>query len=257
MVTWRRRRRRDALSEPFPDAWRAKLEHRWPIWNTLDADERSQLEDLTRTFITDIRWEAAQGFHVEDDMKLLVAAQASLLALWLPDDVYGRVTSVILHPRTVVLHGARHLGGAGLVSDAPMPISGQAHHRGPVVLAWSTTAFEARHPERGQNVVFHEFAHQLDMIDGVIDGTPSIDDPDERQRWVDVCRSEYQALLHGSDDSVLRDYAATNAGEFFAVATEVFFTIPVRLRDDKPELYDVLRSFYGQDPAARVERTNP
>ena len=255
MMRWRRnRRRRDALDEPFPDAWRARLAYRWPVWNLLDADERERLEDLVRLFLADVRFEAAQGFAVDDEKRLLVAAQASLIALELPDDVYRSVTSVILHPRTVVLHGARHVGTGPLVSDAPMPISGQAHIKGPVVLAWSTVAYEARHPETGQNVVYHEFAHQLDMLDGSIDGTPPLSDPALRSRWVDVCTAELRSLRRG-DDHVLREYAATDPGEFFAVATETFFTRPIAVRDAAPALYEVLRDFYLQDPAARVERS--
>lgn len=253
MFGWgRSRRRRAALAEPFPDRWRDRLAHRWPTWNTLDDDERARLEDLIRLFLADVPFEAARGFTVDDDKRLLVAAQASLLALAMPDDVFSGVTSIILHPRTVVLHGARHVGTGALVTDDPMPISGQAHSRGPVVLAWSTVGYEARHPERGQNVVYHEFAHQLDMLDGAIDGTPPMQD-DLRERWVDVCTREFKRVRRG-EDHVLREYAATDPGEFFAVATETFFAAPLQLREHSPELYDVLAEFYGQDPARRLER---
>lgn len=254
MMRWRRaRRRRDALDEPFPEAWRSRLSYRWPVWHLLDQRERARLEDLVRLFLADVRFEAAQGFALDDDKRLLVAAQASLIALELPDDVYRSVSSVILHPRTVVLHGARHVGSGSLVSDSPMPISGQAHIKGPVVLAWSTVAYEARHPEAGQNVVYHEFAHQLDMLDGTIDGTPPIADAVARARWVEVCTAELRSLRRGAPH-VLRDYAATDPGEFFAVATETFFTRPTAVREGAPALYDVLCGFYRQDPAARADR---
>jgi hypothetical protein len=45
-----------------------------------------------------------------------------------------------------------------------------------------------------------------------------------------------------------------NPGEFFAVATEVFFCRPLELRTHEQALYDELAGFYGQDPAARAER---
>lgn len=183
-------------------------------------------------------------------MRVLVAAQASLLALHLPDDVWGRVTSVILHPRTVVLHGQRNLGNGGLASDDPYAISGQAHIRGPVLLAWPTVAFEARHPEVGQNVVMHEFAHQLDMLDGSIDGTPPLPDRSMTDRWVAVCTEAFERVRRG-EPSGLREYAATDVGEFFAVAVETFFSVPQRLRRDEPALYGILVEYFGQDPAAR------
>ena len=261
---WFRRSRRasdatgPATPGVFPAEWRPKLTYRWPTIGTLGTTEREHLEHLTLTFLGRFRFEAAQGFEITDEMKVLVAAQASLLLLELDDptlDLYSRLTSVILHPRTVVLRGSHRVGNH-LQSDGAQTLAGQAHHRGPVVLAWSTVAFEARHPDRGHNVVMHEFAHQLDMIDGTIDGTPPIDDAATRERWVEVCTRAYRAVRRG-DESVLRGYAATDPGEFFAVATETFFTRPAALRDSDPELYDVLRSFYRQDPAGRSSATLP
>ena len=86
---------------------------------------------------------------------------------------------------------------------------------------------ESLHPQRGRNVVFHEFAHQLDMLDGTVDGTPPLDDDDFRDRWVEVCTREFRSI-RDDDEHLLRDYAGADPGEFFAVATEVFFTRPVR-----------------------------
>ena len=176
MGFWRRSHGRAAPDEPFPEAWRSRLAERWPTFGTLDDDERTRLEHSTMQFLADVRFEAANGFEVTDEMRVLVAAQAALLVLELPGRPYRKVSSVIVHPRTVVLQGARRVGDGGLVADDPYPISGQAHPGGPVVLAWSTLAYEARHPRRAQNVVYHEFAHQLDMIDGTTDGTPPIAD---------------------------------------------------------------------------------
>jgi Mlc titration factor MtfA (ptsG expression regulator) len=252
---WSRRRRR-ALDEPFPEAWRKVIERRWTTWSLLTDDERMRLEDLIKRFVADIRWEAAQGFTVTDEMRAVIAAQACLLVLDLEPglELYRHVASIIVHPRTVVLRGQRRVGG-GMMSDSPFAISGQAHHRGPVLLVWSTAAFEARHPERGHNVVYHEFAHQLDMVDGTVDGTPPLTDMAERQRWIDVCTAEFEALRRGDDEqSVLREYGAVDPGEFFAVATETFFSRPVELAEQKPALYGVLRDFYRQHPAERAAR---
>ena len=205
-----------------------------------------------KVFAAETRWEAAQGFAVTDEMRAVISAQACLLVLELDLDHYRHVASIIVHPRTVVLRGQRRVGN-GMVSDSPFAISGQAHHRGPVLLAWSTAAYEARHPERGHNVVYHEFAHQLDMLDGTVDGTPPLSDEVQRQRWIDVCTREFDLLRRG-DESILREYGAVDTGEFFAVATETFFTRPVELAEQKPDLYDVMRQFYRQHPAARALR---
>ncbi|MGD9996864.1 MAG: zinc-dependent peptidase [Ilumatobacteraceae bacterium] len=255
MIPFRReRRRRRALEQPFPATWRHAIERCWPTWAQLTTDERVRIEALIRQFVPEVRWEAAQGFAVTEEMQAVIAAQACLLVLELGLDHYRKVGSIIVHPRTVVLRGERRMAG-GLASDSPFSIAGQAHHRGPVLLAWSTVAFEARHPDRGNNVVFHEFAHQLDMLDGTIDGTPPLQGSVSLERWVEVCTAEYERLRHGEDDSVLRAYGAVDPGEFFAVATETFFTRPVALAEQKSELYDLLSRFYRQDPADRVRRS--
>ncbi len=103
------------------------------------------------------------------------------------------------------------------------------------------------------NVVLHEFAHKMDMLDGVVDGTPLMQDQASLDRWIAVCAAEMKLIRAGEGGSLLDDYAATDPGEFFAVATEVFFDRSIELRNAKPELYEVLNRFYRQDPAAREE----
>ena len=97
--------------------------------------------------------------------------------------------------------------------------------------------------------MLHEFSHKLDMLDGTLDGTPPIDDAALRQRWVEVCTAEYQAVRAGAGGLSCGRTPGTNPGEFFAVATETFFTRPVAMQDAKPALYDVL--------AAPTARTRP
>ena len=141
----------------------------------------------------------------------------------------------------------------GVLMDAPGAVDGEAHHAdGPIMLVWSSARREAGNLRLGRDVVLHEFSHKLDMLDGTIDGTPPIDDADARTRWIEVCTAEYQAVRGGDGGGVLRSYAGTNPGEFFAVATEAFFTLPIQLQAAKPALYEVLRGYYGQDPATRL-----
>jgi Mlc titration factor MtfA (ptsG expression regulator) len=90
------------------------------------------------------------------------------------------------------------------------------------------------------------------MLDGTIDGTPPIIDGATRQRWIDVCTLEYEAVRRGEPNRVLRPYAGVNPGEFFAVASETFFTQPLLMEADKPELYEVLAAYYRQHPAQRI-----
>ena len=254
LLRWHRRRRSVAASWTLPEHWDDVLHGRFAQWRELDAGERERLKDLVVRFVRETRWEVARDGSLDDEMRVLIAAQACLLLLGLDRDGFAGITSVIVHQRPVVLRGDRPHHVPGLRVAGPQTLLGQATYRGPVLLSWPAVASGGRFPQRGQNVVFHEFAHQLDMLDGTIDGTPPLDDPVALDRWIAVCTAAYTAVRGGGGSPVLRDYAGVNPGEFFAVATEVFFCRPIDLRAQEPALYDEMAAFYGQDPAARAER---
>ena len=236
--------------EAFERAW-PTVAARVPQWQALTGEERERLHALARRFVSRTRFEAARGFVLRPEHAATVAAHACLLLLGLSDDDFVDARTVILHRSTVVLQGRRSAGG-GLESSGPYPVLGQAHYRGPVLLSWSAIVAGTR-PGAISNVVLHEFAHQLDMIDGIVDGTPPLGDPEARARWIEVCTAAYAVVRAGREESVLRPYAGTNPGEFFAVATEVYFMLPAQLREQEPALYAELDGYYGLDLAARAE----
>jgi Mlc titration factor MtfA (ptsG expression regulator) len=140
------------------------------------------------------------------------------------------------------------------VVEDVLPTLGEAHQRGPIVLAWDAVKKAGRHPERGHNLVVHEFAHKLDLLDGAVDGVPPLGSAEEYQRWSDVCRAEYRALELRAEQGrpgPLDTYGLVSPGEFFAVATEAFFDQPLALQRQHPALYEVLQNFYRQDTARR------
>jgi Mlc titration factor MtfA (ptsG expression regulator) len=243
---------RRLFTRPLPEfdpAWEHVLHSGYAHWATFDRDELTRMRMLTARFIRDNEWEAANGMEVTTEVQVLVAAQAAMLLLGLEIDEYFDVTSIIMHKSTVRLRGT-HRGAAGTVSDGVQHLAGQATPKGPVVLSWSAVRRGATNPLHGQNVVYHEFAHRLDMLDGVTDGTPPLGSTSAAARWAEVCTPAFERVQAG--ESVLRGYAATNIAEFFAVATEAFFNRPLDLVEHEPALYQELRRFYGQHPAARV-----
>ncbi|MGA3183067.1 MAG: M90 family metallopeptidase [Candidatus Dormibacteria bacterium] len=253
MALTRRGRLRKALAEPFPEAWRNLLAEDFAHWHVLAGHEREQLERLIRLLLVDKLWEGSKGFELTDEIRVVISAMASLPILGLDYDYYHRVTSIIVSPTTVVFEGDRHLGG-GVFTDEPQRLIGQARFEGPVLIAWDAAREQARDPDQGHNVVYHELAHKLDMLGGSVDGTPPLESHTEYERWIRVCNEEFAALRGGTGGDLLDPYGAENTGEFFAVVTEVFFDRPIRLEREKPELYAVFRGFYRQDPAARERR---
>jgi hypothetical protein len=139
------------------------------------------------------------------------------------------------------------------------PIIGQAFQQGPLIIVWDAALFDGRHPESGHNVIYHEFAHKLDMLDGAADGTPPLRDRTEYRDWVLTCSREYLRLKHDIENgrkSFLNAYGTTSEAEFFAVATERFFDQPLLMIKHAPDLYRVLKEYYRQDPSKRVSRNN-
>ena len=240
----------------LPDDWANIVEEHVAVWQVLDPGEREQLAETTDWLLRHKHWEAAQGFALTDEITVTIATQAALLVLGLDVADYRKVGAIIVYPTTMRSRGVYAGPVPGTVTDTDMPVLGEAHDgRGPVLLAWDQAEEAARHPGSGHNVVFHEFAHKLDMLDDIIDGTPPLERRADLDRWVEVFTEAYEALREGIARPPLQPYGATNPSEFFAVATEAFFDVPVQLELHEPRLYEVLRDFYKQDPAARVPIT--
>ena len=236
----------------LPEDWETIVRRDVAYWNVLDEHERERLAELAEHIVSTKRWEAANGFALTDDVVVTIAMEAAVLILGLDVSYYGKVTTIIVHPTTFSIPGPHATEILGMVDEGPRPLLGEAHHdRGPMLLAWDQVRSAARHRRRGRNVVWHEFAHKVDMLDGVVDGTPPMQDRAALDRWVEVCTAELELLRSGEGGHLIDYYATTDPGEFFAVTTEVFFDLPVELRTEKPQLYDVLANFYRQDPASR------
>jgi Mlc titration factor MtfA (ptsG expression regulator) len=254
IFSWlKRRRRRRILSRPFPAQWLGYLEANVAHYHALAAAEQAKLRDDLRLFIADKHWEGCAGLRVTDEMKVTIAAQACLLTLAMDPGCYDRVRTILVYPTGFRVPDMPDRA-TGLIAEHGTPLSGQAWYRGPVILSWDEVLAEGRNPGAGHNLVFHEFTHQLDMLDGSVDGTPPLRDAEQYRRWREVMTAEFRELGRASDQgraTLLDQYGATDEAEFFAVATECFFNRPAALRRRHPHLYDVLRQYYRQDPATR------
>jgi len=263
MFHWLRDNRRDeARKRPFPPEWEACLHANMPHYCLLDDSERAELHAMMQVFLEEKLWEGCGGLDLTDEIRVTIAAQACLLQLGLPHDYYRNVESILVYPSTVVPpeHQPGVFERVGAPVEPSIPILGQAFIQGPVILVWDAVLHGARHPELGHNVVYHEFAHKLDMLDGTADGTPPIADGDQFKEWVAVCSREFlrlRSLAEKGHTTFLDSYGTQDEAEFFAVATEEFFDRPLALRGHAPDLYHVLREYYRQDPAERVKRTCP
>ncbi|MGF1582696.1 MAG: zinc-dependent peptidase [Gemmataceae bacterium] len=252
IFSWfKRRRRKKLLAEPFPEAWLDYIEPNVPAYAHLNDKEQTKMRNDLRILVAEKDWEGCGGLEMTDEIKVTIAAQASLLLLGLKHDYFPSVLSVLVYPDSYRSQGG--IGQDGLFHTGTENL-GEAWYRGPVILSWEEVRIGGTDYRDGRNVVLHEFAHQLDFADGTINGTPPLETNDMYGRWREVMTAEYEQLVHDAQTggyTVLDYYGATNAAEFFAVTTECFFERPGEMRRGHPELYALLSDYYHQDPASR------
>lgn len=255
----RRRRRAKLLEEPFPHVWEDMLKERFQQYSTFPVDLRRRLRDRTRIFVAEKYWEGVNGFDVTEEMQVVIAAMACTLTLAFDDDdaFFASISRVLLYPDTIARRMKQsrigpvvtesdelHLGEAWSVTNS---LSG-----GVIVLAWSDVLRGGGSASDGRNVVFHEFAHALDMSDGAVEGIPALGSRAAEEEWLKTLRGELDALRHdyGHGYAIPIDpYGLTNEAEFFAVSTESFFERPRLLQLKLPRLYELLNSYYRLHPA--------
>jgi Mlc titration factor MtfA (ptsG expression regulator) len=251
MMRWLRR----LLGKPAPliaavefDAAVARL----PILRGLGETERARLRTLASAFIRDKRYTVAGGATPDRRVELAIALQACLLILNLDAHSYRGWREIVLYPEAF-LKPQKRTDAAGVVHEGRAVLTGESWHRGPLVLSVADAWVSGQ--GSGSNVVLHEFAHKLDMLNGTADGFPPLHRGMDSAAWTRDFKAAY-------DDFVLRvryyrthainPYAATTPAEFFAVLSEVFFETPATLFAEYPAVYRQLQQFYRQDPFARL-----
>ncbi|MEM9294124.1 MAG: M90 family metallopeptidase [Acidobacteriota bacterium] len=244
-----RRRRQRLLARPFSEEWRRILERNVPLVARLSAEKRQRLEELIRAFLVDVPIEGGGGLEIDDEIRVTVAAQACLLVLG-NGHSFPNLRSVVVYPEAY--RAVNHDAGGDLVVSEHHRL-GESWSNGYVVLAWDAVRRGATNLNDGHNVVMHEFAHQLDQLDGDSDGIPVAAGRLRYGHWARVVERDFEHLVarvERNQRTVLDPYGAENPAEFFAVATEAFFERPKKLRRRYPELYALLEDLYQLDPIA-------
>lgn len=257
---WRRMRRADVLAAEMPEAWRRVVRRNVPLLAHLPAEDTVRLEALVRVFLAEKRFEGAGGLTITDEMRVSIAARACLLIVRraeLDGPIFPDLDSIVVYPAAYRATTRRNVGGVAVVEEQGR--LGESWTRGVVVLTWAAVRSGAANPGDGHDVVLHEFAHQLDGEDGIVDGAPELDSRAQYRAWAEVMGEEFAALeasVHAGYPSDIDAYGAESPPEFFAVVTEAFFEKPLALREHHPELYAQLAGYFRLDPAEALERAD-
>ncbi|WP_307189676.1 M90 family metallopeptidase [Azohydromonas lata] len=250
----RQRREEHALQRrQIPDAvWDLTL-RRFQFFQRLDDVELNNLRRMSSLFLDIKEFHGVNGFELRNDIVVAVAAQACLPILKLGLSHYDNFVGIVMHADSVVAPRERP-DDVGVVHAYDEILAGEAVNGGPVMLSWNDIYSSAGQACDGPayNVVIHEFAHVLDMRDGLADGMPLLPDSNAQRAWHDVFEPEFEKFCRWVDqglDTAIDPYGCEGPEEFFAVATEAFFVTPEKLKSQQPDMYRLLASYYLQDPA--------
>ena len=254
MLGWLRSRRRQSIQErPVPAAWREILRQGVRQTDWLDEDQAARLLGWIAVFLEEKRFEGCRGFDITDEVRVVIAAQAGLVALGFPDLWLDGLKSVLVYPGDYLVPRSMPLTGGGELEWQEARL-GETWSGGSMVLSWPGARAGGRMRDGPRSVVIHECAHLVDLLDGEIDGVPPLPKATAR-RWREAmagCRERFGELLDEGRSVAFDDYAAESPAEFFAVASECFFQDPHRLFRQDATLYGLLVEAYRQYPVTRV-----
>jgi Mlc titration factor MtfA (ptsG expression regulator) len=244
---WRLKR---ALRQPMPAAFTAILSRNIPIYTRMPAPLQLQLHKLVQQFLHQKKFIGCEGLDIDDEMRVTIAGQACLLLLNRPSRVYPGLDTVLVYP-SAFLVPRNHVDAAGVVTETRQDLLGESWGDGRVVLSWDHVRRGAHDWTDGQNVVLHEFAHQLDSESGSNNGAPYLGSQESYRSWSAVLSRDFAGLRADAiyqQQSVLDHYGATSPAEFFAVATETFFEKPYQMAERHPALFAEFGKYYRVDP---------
>ena len=253
---WRLKR---VLARPIDPAWQAMLERNIPIYTRMSGELQHQLNKLVQQFLFQKKFVGCAGLEVDDEMRVTIAGQACLLLLNRQTRVFPELHTILVYPSAFVV--PRKLADeAGVVTEARQDLLGESWGDGRVVLSWDHVQRGAHDWTDGQNVVLHEFAHQLDSESGSNNGAPYLGSETDYRSWSEVLSRDFANLRVDAmyrQQSVLDHYGATSPAEFFAVATETFFEKPWQMWERHGALFAELFKYYRVDPRAWQPQPQP
>ena len=234
---------------PFPTAWRDVLLDNLPAYAALSDPEQQKLRELILLFLAKKRFYGCAGLEITDEIRVTIAGQACLLLLGQGRSIYPKLQSILVYPSAFRAERDQ-FSEAGTVHREEHHLLGESWDIGKVILSWDDVTRGVSDFSDGQNVVLHEFAHQLDGLSGSTNGAPPLY-RNSYQSWARVFSDNFKDLQRRGtrgQATVLDSYGGTNPAEFFAVSTEAFFERPFALQARRPELFEELQRYYNVDP---------
>lgn len=210
-----------------------------------------RLRELTDGFLHRKHIHGTRGLALDDEDRLRIALLCCLPVVALGGAWLRGWSEVIVYPGQFRVRRESFDEDSGVVTEGDDWLAGESWQQGPLILSLEDIRADLEQPFEGFNLVAHEIAHKLDMLDGYCDGVPPLPDRARHDRWVAVFQREYETFCRAVEsgrDTALDPYAAEAPDEFFAVASETYFSAPDLLQESHPAVHAELRAFYGVEP---------
>lgn len=236
-------------NQKLPENYLKILNENFHPYKFLSDEEKERFHLKILYFLKYKNLSVLQDFLITPEMKVMIAAQACLLILNIEGDIYPSLVNIFLSIDPFI----EKENFFNVYNSLPyhVPRAGESRTHGPVVLAWSSVAEGMNNWFDGQNVVFHEFAHQLDALGGVMDGTPKLQKRVSLHKWKIFMTREFLELrknIQNHHKSDIDTYGATNSAEFFAVTVEEFFEKSIYFKKNHPDIFKLYLDFFQIDP---------
>ena len=247
---WSKKRKRSILlATSLSDHQRTIVEEQVPLSKRIPAEFRGMLEGKINVFLNQVEFIGCNGLEVDEDMQLSIAAQACLLIVN-SDIWYERLRTILIYPGAFKSRQAKQSGY--VITEREIVRTGESWSQGPVILSWAHARQGAINDRDGKNVVFHEFAHQLDDLSGRTNGIPILTRSQNLTEWGQVFVKAYESHVQKvqiGQRTVIDAYGAEGLEEFFAVVVEAFFERPKALKDSEPKVYEQLTMLFQLNPS--------
>lgn len=251
-AAWWRRLRAYLTPPPLADEpWRTALDA-CPLAQRLDHHRQRELRRLVGVFLARKRFTALADAELTDELCTLIAMQACLPVLKQGPGALRGWRDILVYPGEFKVRRSHHDDHSGVVTEGDDVLIGEAWERGPLVLSLADVQLDLAQPWDGFNVVIHEIAHKLDMLDGPPDGVPPLPPHIPRRQWIVAFQRAFDLLSNDvarGRDTLIDPYASESPDEFFAVVSELHWSQPGVLRRADAAVAELLQAYYGVSPA--------
>lgn len=229
------------VTKPISPQQKGILREHFDFYQKLPPASKRVFEKRLSRFMSTKTFVPRDLDRVSEEMRVLISATAIQLAFGLEWINFKHFKYIIIYP------------------EAFLSTSSQNYHYGEVnpkhqaiVLSWRNF-ISGLIIRDGRNLGLHEMAHALRLENIVKNGEHHFLDRQTLDVWEDLATQEILRIRR-DEESLFREYAATNHEEFFAVAVENFFEKPEAFKAYSPKMYDVMCVLLNQDPLI-LERT--